>query len=114
MQRSFGCSNLAELRTSHNLKLSLISLLVLASPSCINCDGQWLSQSSFTAVEVARVCVRVCAGMCLYMDPVYLHVSDISDCAFNGSSCCSQLTQTDMNLMEPPLLQYPDWKGHML
>ncbi|XP_074887058.1 uncharacterized protein LOC142032340 isoform X4 [Buteo buteo] len=24
-----------------------------------------------------------------------------------------QLTQTDMNLMEPPLLQYPDWKGHM-
>ncbi|KAM6204095.1 1-aminocyclopropane-1-carboxylate synthase-like protein 1 isoform 2-T2 [Sarcoramphus papa] len=24
-----------------------------------------------------------------------------------------RLTQTDMNLMEPPLLQYPDWKGHM-
>uniref|UniRef100_A0A8C3HEX1 1-aminocyclopropane-1-carboxylate synthase-like protein 1 n=1 Tax=Chrysemys picta bellii TaxID=8478 RepID=A0A8C3HEX1_CHRPI len=24
-----------------------------------------------------------------------------------------QLTQSDMNLMEPPLLQYPDWKGHM-
>uniref|UniRef100_A0A8C9EP10 1-aminocyclopropane-1-carboxylate synthase-like protein 1 n=1 Tax=Pavo cristatus TaxID=9049 RepID=A0A8C9EP10_PAVCR len=24
-----------------------------------------------------------------------------------------QLTQTDMNLMEPLLLQYPDWKGHM-
>lgn len=25
-----------------------------------------------------------------------------------------RLTQTDMNLMEPLLLQYPDWKGHML
>ncbi|TFK15169.1 1-aminocyclopropane-1-carboxylate synthase-like protein 1 [Platysternon megacephalum] len=24
-----------------------------------------------------------------------------------------RLTQSDMNLMEPPLLQYPDWKGHM-
>ncbi|KGL72490.1 1-aminocyclopropane-1-carboxylate synthase-like 1, partial [Tinamus guttatus] len=24
-----------------------------------------------------------------------------------------RLTQADMNLMEPPLLQYPDWKGHM-
>uniref|UniRef100_A0A672TNW0 Aminotransferase class I/classII large domain-containing protein n=1 Tax=Strigops habroptila TaxID=2489341 RepID=A0A672TNW0_STRHB len=24
-----------------------------------------------------------------------------------------RLTQTDMNLMEPPLLQYPDWTGHM-
>ncbi|NXX45670.1 1A1L1 protein, partial [Tricholaema leucomelas] len=24
-----------------------------------------------------------------------------------------RLTQTDMNLMEPSLLQYPDWKGHM-
>ncbi|XP_064008566.1 1-aminocyclopropane-1-carboxylate synthase-like protein 1 isoform X2 [Pogoniulus pusillus] len=24
-----------------------------------------------------------------------------------------RLSQADMNLMEPPLLQYPDWKGHM-
>uniref|UniRef100_A0A8C8RR89 Aminotransferase class I/classII large domain-containing protein n=1 Tax=Pelusios castaneus TaxID=367368 RepID=A0A8C8RR89_9SAUR len=24
-----------------------------------------------------------------------------------------RLTQSDMNIMEPPLLQYPDWKGHM-
>ncbi|XP_061466803.1 1-aminocyclopropane-1-carboxylate synthase-like protein 1 isoform X1 [Rhineura floridana] len=24
-----------------------------------------------------------------------------------------RLTQSDMNLIEPPLLQYPDWKGHM-
>uniref|UniRef100_A0A8C5ULB6 Aminotransferase class I/classII large domain-containing protein n=1 Tax=Malurus cyaneus samueli TaxID=2593467 RepID=A0A8C5ULB6_9PASS len=24
-----------------------------------------------------------------------------------------QLTQADMNLMDPPLLQYPDWKGHL-
>ncbi|XP_053304516.1 1-aminocyclopropane-1-carboxylate synthase-like protein 1 isoform X2 [Spea bombifrons] len=23
-----------------------------------------------------------------------------------------RLTQTDMNVIEPPLLQYPDWKGH--
>ncbi|KAM8939707.1 1-aminocyclopropane-1-carboxylate synthase-like protein 1 [Pelodytes ibericus] len=23
-----------------------------------------------------------------------------------------RLTQSDMNVMEPPLLQYPDWKGH--
>eukprot|EP00079_Xenopus_tropicalis_P015573 XP_004913497.1 PREDICTED: 1-aminocyclopropane-1-carboxylate synthase-like protein 1 [Xenopus tropicalis] len=23
-----------------------------------------------------------------------------------------QLTQSDMNVIEPPLLQYPDWKGH--
>uniref|UniRef100_A0A803SM99 Aminotransferase class I/classII large domain-containing protein n=1 Tax=Anolis carolinensis TaxID=28377 RepID=A0A803SM99_ANOCA len=24
-----------------------------------------------------------------------------------------RLTQSDMNVMEPPFLQYPDWKGHM-
>ncbi|KAM4617610.1 1-aminocyclopropane-1-carboxylate synthase-like protein 1 isoform 2-T3 [Discoglossus pictus] len=24
-----------------------------------------------------------------------------------------RLTQSDMNVIEPPLLQYPDWKGHM-
>ncbi|XP_053576208.1 1-aminocyclopropane-1-carboxylate synthase-like protein 1 [Bombina bombina] len=24
-----------------------------------------------------------------------------------------RLTQSDMNVVEPPLLQYPDWKGHM-
>ncbi|XP_077178350.1 1-aminocyclopropane-1-carboxylate synthase-like protein 1 isoform X2 [Paroedura picta] len=24
-----------------------------------------------------------------------------------------RLTQNDMNVIEPPLLQYPDWKGHM-
>lgn len=34
-----------------------------------------------------HVCMCVYAGMWLYMDPIYLHVSDISDCAFNGCSC---------------------------
>lgn len=58
------------------------------------------------------LCVHVHAEMCLPLGSV--SVSEIGDCAFNVSSCCSQLTQTDMNLMEPLLLQYPDWKGHML
>lgn len=58
---SFGCNNLAEAYSSYNLKVSHIHLLVLASPSCINVDGQWLSQSSFTTVEVAQVSVQVCA-----------------------------------------------------
>lgn len=38
----------------------------MASPSCVNSGGQWLSQSSFKAVEVLCVCVY--AGVCLHVD----------------------------------------------
>lgn len=30
------------------------------------------------------------------------------------SSLCPQLSQSDMLRVEPSLLQYPDWRGHLL
>lgn len=70
MQRNFVFNDLAEAHTSHNPKLSLISLLVFASPSCIHLDGQWLSQSSFTTVEVAYVCVSMQVCACTWIQSI--------------------------------------------